>query len=98
MKRTAWMPALAGAVLAASLSALPAPAMADCKRDITRGAEGRIQFTTRLTARNRWRAAARERHGAAYAVWVKADRKTEDCDKRKSGSGWSCVASARPCN
>ncbi len=80
-------------------AALPVPASAACKPDITREAIGNFQFSTRLTARNRWRAAVRKKYGSKFAVWTRAaDRKTEECTKKGPGGKWVCVASARPCD
>lgn len=90
---------LAAIALVGVLAAFPAPASAVCKRDITREAVGNFQFATRLTARNRWRAAVREKYGSKFAVWTLAsDRKTEECNKKGPGAKWRCIASARPCD
>lgn len=91
--------AIAATVAVGVLSAMPTPASAKCYRDITREATGRIQFVTRLAARNKWRAAARQRYGAKFAVWtLAADDKTEQCNKKGPGAPWRCIASARPCD
>lgn len=95
-----WMSTGAAAALAvgATLSLPAAPAHAGCKPDITREAVGNFTFSTKITARNRWRAAVRQKHGSAFATWTRADRKTEQCDKTGPGGKLRCVASARPCN
>ncbi len=94
-----WVSAAAAAVLAiGAASALPAPAKAECKSDITREAIGNFHFSTRITARNRWRAAARQKYGRAFATWARADRKTEQCDKSGPGGQVRCIASGRPCD
>lgn len=86
----------AAAMLAAVCAA--APAEARCRGDVSAFAVGNFQFSTRITARNRWRSKVRVRYGSAYASWVNAKDKTEQCDKSGPGKKWRCVASARPCN
>lgn len=89
---------VAAAALMAVSAAVPTSADAACRRDITRGAVGTIQFITRARARAAWRSAVRARYGAKWASWVNADNKTEQCNKTGPGRQWRCVASAAPCN
>lgn len=91
--------ASAAALVLAGLAVVTVPeAQAACRSAITRTADGNIQWTTRLTARNRWRARVRQIHGSGFARWANASNKDENCRKPGPGQKWRCSARARPCN
>lgn len=85
---------LAGAVT--PLAVTTATAQPACKPKVSAKAVGRFEFSTRITVRNRWKAAARDRYGRNYTV-VRARNKDERCDKSGPGARWICRLTARPC-
>ncbi len=98
MRLRRWLSALAAAALVAGVgAAIPAAAKDGCKPRVMAKAIGNFQFSTRITARNRWKAAAREKYGFDFGTWARAASRIEKCDKDKPGKKWICVASARPC-
>lgn len=98
MRLSLWMSALAAVTLVAGMSpATPASAREKCKPRVTAKAIGNFQFSTRITARNRWKAAARDKYGPNFGTWLRAEDRKDKCDKDQPGTKWICVANARPC-
>ena len=86
------------AVLLSAVAIAPVPASAACRGSVQGLAEGTFKYPTELLSRARWRTEVREKYGAGYAFWSKAEDKTTRCHKEEPGEKWRCVARARPCN
>ena len=86
------------AVLLGSMAIAPATASAACRGFVQASAEGTFKTPTELLSRARWRTEVREKYGAGYAFWSKAQDKTTRCHKEEPGEKWRCTARARPCN
>jgi hypothetical protein len=86
------------AVLLGATAMGPAAANAACRSFVQAGAEGTFKLPTELISRARWRSEVRERYGAEYAFWSKAEEKATRCTKGEPGDKWRCAARARPCS
>jgi len=86
------------AVLLSAVAIAPTPASAACRGSVQGLAEGTFKYPTELLSRARWRTEVRDKYGAGYAFWSKAQDKSTRCQKEGPGDKWRCVARARPCD
>jgi hypothetical protein len=86
------------AVILGATAMAPATANAACRAYVHASAEGTFKYPTELISRARWRSEVRERYGAPYAFWSKAEEKATRCTKSEPGDKWRCAARARPCS
>ena len=84
------------------LTAAPAQAATECKPSVT--AKGKTFISRTLGAYPSslfaWRAAVKEKHGAEYQAWRRADKRKIDCKQIDIGGGkkrWVCTRTAVPC-
>jgi hypothetical protein len=89
--------AVAAALAAVSIFAVPS-AEARCAERLYLGeANGLFQATTGIAARSAWRREVREHLGGDFAYWSRARNRVTSCSRRDGGR-WHCRARARPCN
>lgn len=89
---------LAFALLAGSATLPSSQALAyACKNSPTQAVGvHKLKVAAMKKSRTNWTNSTKTQFGLSWSVWTIADGKSVTCNK--TGSNWTCLANAKPCN